>query len=553
MVSFHDHARGICKADIESVSRWTIPQPIDFPNQIVQMLPSISELGLVVNTDACDDSTTCPLPLPGMWERSNAWATSGGSASISDDVDARSWDEDLTRLMGLEGRGRYFMNRQTLYRDGDLSGPANYLEGNALMLSDSYEATYPGGASYKMNTGFFSLYGGDQNASWSSENGTSVRFNRTLPLAYQNGYIPSMSYGLHVGSVFSNVTGSLTLGGYDSSRMLSDPIVEDSNEFTLNSIGLGSVGGYMYFGEPEPYDNQLTTPGTYVTINPGAPYMYLPRATCDKIAEFLPVHYDEAFNLYLWDKSDSAFHDIVKSLHFLSFGFASSNNRTQKINVPFGVLNLTLSSPLVSEPTPYFPCSPLRDGQTATLGRAFLQAAFLAQNWHTNRVYLSQAPGPAYEPEYLRAIATDDTQLQPATNPPTWQSTWTQALPPWDDSDEGSSLSGGAIAGVVVGIIALLAIIAGAAIWFTRRRKRRQSWTKPSDSLKGAVELPDGRQSRNNAAAYGDESRYAYYKPDRRPVEIFEAEARPPAQEMDSEQQIRELPGEDARRRDWKI
>lgn len=149
MASIHVHARATFESDNESASRWTIPQPIDFPNQIVQMLPSISKLGLVVNIDACDDSTTCPLSMPGMWERGNAWATSGGSMTISDDVDARSWDEDLTNLMGLVGRGRYVMNRQTLlYRDGDLSGPTNFLEGNALMPSDSYGATYPGGSSF---------------------------------------------------------------------------------------------------------------------------------------------------------------------------------------------------------------------------------------------------------------------------------------------------------------------------------------------------------------------------------------------------------------------
>lgn len=548
-MSVGQHRPGKSRRLLTSVDaiRWYIDQSIDFPEQHVQMLPSISELTLVINSDACDDSATCPLPLPEMWERSQAWASSEGNITISDDVDAGQWDEDMTTLLGIEGRGRYFMNRLTLNRDGN----ELFQDGTALMLSDSYAVSYPGGQSYTIDAGFFSLYGAEDRVQWSAENGTTVSFNRTLPKAYQNGDIPSISYGLHVGSVYPSVDASLVLGGYDSSRAISDPIVSDTDTFTLNTISLDSIGGYMYYGEPEPSDNQLTAPGMEVSMNPGAPYMYLPRATCDKIAEYLPVKYNEDFNLYFWDKGDSAFKDITSSLHFLSFGFESSNNRTQRINVPFGLLNLTLTSPLVSEPTPYFPCSPLRNGQRATLGRAFLQAAFLAHNWETQRIFLSQAPGPDHQPPYIRAIASDDSQLTPATNPPSWASTWTSTLPLWDDSkekDDSDSLSSGAIAGIVVAIVALLALGAGLTLWFLRRRKQRRSWTKPGDV---PVELSDGRASRS-AGAYHERTRYAYYKSDAQPVEIHEAEARPPAQEMDAAQQIRELPAEDGARDVWK-
>lgn len=515
----------------------------------MQLLPSITELSLIVNRDACDDSVTCPLPLPTMWERTEAWDRSGGNTTISDDVDASRWDQDLSRLLAIEGRGRYFSNRLSLYSGSD----SFELAENGMMLSDSYEVTYPGGQIYTLDTGFFSLYGAQETARWAAENGTSVRLDRTLPLAYQNGVIPSISYGLHMGSVYPNVPGSLVLGGYDSARALSDPIVSDDETFTLNTIGLDSVGGgYMYIGEPEANDNQLTTPGMDVAINPGAPYMYLPKPTCDKLAEFLPVSYDGDFNLYLWDRSDTAFYDITTSLHFMSFGFASSNNRTQMINVPFGILNLTLESPLVSEPTPYFPCSPLQNGQTATLGRAFLQAAFLAQNWQTGRIFLSQAPGPRHQSESLRPIGSDDTQLTPISNPPSWSSTWTSAIPAWDDSnqpDGSGGLSGVATAGIVVGCVALLVIVAGLAIWFIRRKKQKQNWTKPGE---GPAELSAGRPSRSGA--YKEQNAYAYYKEpqQQRPMEIYEAEAAPPRQEMDSNQQIGELPAEDGVRYVWK-
>lgn len=479
-----------------------------------------------------------------LWEQSGAWEVSDGNVTISDDVDASTWDDNLSSLLNMEGRGRFFQDRLTVYPDGD-TRDARYADGVGLMLSDSYEATYPGGQSYTLGTGFLSLYGGQRSVSWSAENGTRISRDRTLPAAYETGLIPSMSYGLHVGSVYPEMPPSLVLGGYDSSRLISDPIVSDTDTFTLNTMGLSSVGGYQYYGEPEPNDNQLSSPGMEVTINPGAPYMYLPRETCDRLAEFLPVIYNEDFNLYTWDKSGDfeAFESIVTTLHFLTFGFASSNNRTQEINVPFALLNLTLESPLVSEPTPYFPCSPLQDGQQATLGRSFLQAAFLGQNWQSERLFLAQAPGPDGGPENVQAIANDDRLLTPATNAPSWISTWSSTVPPWKDpsSDGDGGLSGGVLAGIVVGVIALLVIVAGLALWLFRRRKQRQSWTKPTESPGSLVELSGGSASRG---AVDKEVAHAYYKPNALPVEIYEAEARPPAQEMDSSQQIGELPAD---------
>jgi hypothetical protein len=61
--------------------------------------------------------------------------------------------------------------------------------------------------------------------------------NTTLYSAYDAGYIPSLSYGLHIGSAEPNITGSLVLGGYDKSRILSDAIVAgNDNLFRLTDL-----------------------------------------------------------------------------------------------------------------------------------------------------------------------------------------------------------------------------------------------------------------------------------------------------------------------------
>lgn len=269
-----------------------------------------------------------------------------------------------------------------------------------------------------------------------------------------------------------------------------------------------SSGGHAFLNSTSAYipdllrANQSTLSSLSVHPRPGVPHLYLPQETCDAIASHLPVTYSPEFNLYLWNTNDQAYKDIISSPHHLSFTFESDNNdnnddQAKTIKVPFALLNLTLTSPIVSSTTQYFPCKPWSPSSPTgyTLGSAFLQAAFLAQNWQTNKLFLSQAPGPRLQSASVQKIGHADTTLTPAKNPPSWEVSWSdtlEALPanasPSQDSDSnpdssGSSsssssdsspsLSSGALAGIVLGILACLAL-AAVLIWYIIRRKKRQ-------------------------------------------------------------------------------
>jgi hypothetical protein len=264
-----------------------------------------------------------------------------------------------------------------------------------------------------------------------------------------------------------------------------------------------SSGGYAFLNSSSAYISDLlrangsSTKTLPVHPRPGAPHLYLPQDTCDAIASHLPVTYSPEFNLYLWNTNDQAYEDIVSSPHHLSFTFSSEDDDNSKkdktINVPFALLNLTLTSPIVSSLTQYFPCKPWTPDATGyTLGSAFLQAAFLAQNWQTNKLFLAQAPGPRLQSASVQKIAYTDETLTPAKNPPDWESSWSdtlKALPANASPSKGGGSSGGsntntstfsstslfagAIAGIVIGVLAGLAL-AGALTWFLLRRRRKQ-------------------------------------------------------------------------------
>lgn len=488
---------------------------------------------------------------------------------MSGAIPPHQWDSWTAALLSMQGTGQYYAERITLHENGDLEAPA-FLDYHGMMLSDNYTAKYPGGAKYTLDTGFLSLAGSDQTITWeTNSNGSSVTFNRTLPDAYLAGYAPSISYGLHVGSVEPNVTASLVIGGYDSSRCLEEPLTSDKGSLELTSISLNVSSGRSAYLTSPGSANMLQSNGQSLSSlevypGPSVPYLYLPKSTCDAMASYLPVTYSSEWNLYLWDTSNTSYQQIVTSPHYISFTFSASGRETTT-NVPFAVLNLTLESPLTSTPTSYFPCSPWSDTASAPyhLGRAFLQAAFIAQNWQTNSFFLSQAPGPDYLPPSIKTITSTDTSITPATNPPDWASTWSNTLRPLpaNAGSSGSSnthssgkpktgkpgLSDGAIAGIVVGVIAAVAITAAVLIWSLRRKRRQQKWPGSEQQQ----QRPG--QDMSDAAAYHPEARdgipYAQKQAQDAPSPppVYEADTNAAVAEMDANTQIGELPA-DARK-----
>ncbi|KAI0536216.1 hypothetical protein GGR58DRAFT_503439 [Xylaria digitata] len=236
------------------------------------------------------------------------------------------------------------------------------------------------------------------------------------------GNITSSSFGMHMGSAQHNQSGPLILGGYERNRALGGPgifKIDDSslvnmflvevlldtqiggspfNQSTIGSIYQG-IGDNSYAAELVKLQGGARG-SALVTPSPSVPPLYLPPGTCETASQYLPVVWDEDLELYLWNESHPQYSIIVKSSTYLAIVLADSDARNITVKVPFQLLNLTLSPPLVDDPQPYFPCGPLTtelDSTTVTswpLGRAFLQAAFYGVNYDTQTVFIAQGPGP---------------------------------------------------------------------------------------------------------------------------------------------------------------
>ena len=168
----------------------------------------------------------------------------------------------------------------------------------------------------------------------------------------------------------------------------------------------------------------------------------------------------------------------------MNFSFTKQGSQDPlSIRVPFALLNLTLESPLANEPISCFPCSP---SDSFALGRAFLQAAFIGQNYNSSTFWLGQAPGPNgldAEP-VVKLIQPTDTSFVPNPTGMTWEQSWTNVLKSIPSSSSSNvsnqpssgstNLSSGAIAGIVIGVVVLTALVLVLVSLFLRRRRRQQ-------------------------------------------------------------------------------
>ncbi|KAJ2992632.1 hypothetical protein NUW58_g2100 [Xylaria curta] len=222
-----------------------------------------------------------------------------------------------------------------------------------------------------------------------------------------------------------------------------------------------------------------------MAINPSLPYIYLPRGTCEAAAANLPVTWNENLGLYTWDTNDPKYEQIVRSSAFLGFSLVDRNRMHFVIKVPFRVLNLTLTPPMVDNPTQYFPCKPSNSSQYAgfwQLGRAFLQAAFVGVTYEHSTAFLAQAPGPNGDGSVLKEISREASEIE-SSNIEWFQRSWNSSWMVLEETGPESpsrgpttpitkALSPGAIGGITVGSVAFVIVLATVSILWWRFKRR---------------------------------------------------------------------------------
>lgn len=241
---------------------------------------------------------------------------------------------------------------------------------------------------------------------------TTARFANDSPLPLinalveVNGVIPSHSYGYTAGAKYQQKGEllSLTLGGYDANRFVPHNVT-----FNLNPDNNPQASINTIFVESSATGNNFTTPRQLlqpsdrvsVIIDSSTPYLWLPAAVCDRFAQTLGLSYNDTLDLYTYDQNATQ-HDTLANSQ-LSFTFSlsdvSSSPAMVNITLPFQAFDLQLTYPAIPNSTygnpdatkNYFPLRRATDESQYTIGRAFLQEAYLITDYERSIFSVHQA------------------------------------------------------------------------------------------------------------------------------------------------------------------
>lgn len=275
----------------------------------------------------------------------------------------------------------------------------------------------------------------------------------------------------------------MTLGGYDSSRFtdtsMSFPFGSDSERPLVvglqSAIGTNTPNGTISFSG--------VGGGILAVIDSTVPDMWLPEAWCDVFEETFGLRYVEETGRYLVDDEQ---HTELQSLEprlTFTLGASTSGGTITRFEFPYAAFDLEGQYPVFPNATRYFPIRRAANDSQYTIGRVFLQETYLTVDSERGIFNISQAKfsNPMPSSDLVAILSIDATNSTADGNSTTVVGSQVAV----------DGLSGGAIAGIVVGAVGALLILAGALFWwFRRRRNQRREWPDAEPAGQSASDAP---------------------------------------------------------------
>ncbi|KAM0135687.1 hypothetical protein ACHAO1_005042 [Botrytis cinerea] len=350
------------------------------------------------------------LPILGLLEQTLASATSATPVPPLTVLPSGNWVPntinpggefalEVESSLGLTGNGDY--GNDTILLGSPGSGSPS--------LSSQVLATI---ATHDFWLGLFGLNPAPTNFSSKTEPAPSYMSNLK-----SQGHIPSLSYGYTAGAYYRNgggangggVLGNLTLGGYEESLFVPNNLTVDfatsGDDLTIdvNAITVKSPGGTSQV---------VSSPSSSFPafIDSSVPYLYLPTSICQKFEEAIGISYDSESELYLL--TDAQHTALVNRNASVVFTLTNSTSKAMvNITLPYAAFDWWAEYPLVQNSTRYFPLKRATDNSQITLGRAFLQEAYLVADYERSQFSIHQRNWTTFYP------TSNPTTIFPLNNP----------------------------------------------------------------------------------------------------------------------------------------
>ncbi|CZR52704.1 uncharacterized protein PAC_02581 [Phialocephala subalpina] len=446
----HSRRESLFESDVAGVwNRWTVERStrrvsiaVGSPQQDISVLVSTtSQEILAVGQDACGNSTICG-----------------------------------------DSRGELFnTSASTSWQDyGSSTAPELGFDGNADHGFDNVELTN-GIVASSQTIGVFNQTGywlGILGLGVAATNLTTLNPPSLLNSLVDSQTIPSHSYGYTAGAHYrlKGVPSSVTLGGYDANRFDSHNI-----SFSLNPAQTPVVALNKISVSASPYSPSDAAPSwssnpqelmdiseaALFTIDSSTPFLWFPESICQQFENALGLLYDTTLNLYTFGSDQDQYSTLVAWNMTFAFTLSDLPGSANEINItvpydafdlelsyPFPGLNATASSPA----TKYFPLRKAADASVYTIGRAFLQEAYLIVDYERNNFSVYQAQFNAD-----RVSATNLVTISAV-------STGTSS-----SGGTGSISTGTAIGVAIAGSALVITVIVGVGLFIYRSRAGKSS------------------------------------------------------------------------------
>lgn len=319
-------------------------------------------------------------------------------------------------------------------------------------------------------------------------NSPSDQFLGFLSSLSKQNLIPSLSWSYLAGASYYSYPlsgfGSLTFGGYDSTRL------DVENNLTL-------AGGFDQF-RPILLRLEKITSGSHTLLSEPiiaaldslVSQIWLPVSVCRAFESTFGLVWNDKYQLYLLDDAQRS--ALLARNASITFTLSSgASNATDRLNItlPYAAFDLLAKPPLAGNQTVrYFPLKQAADESQYTIGRTFLQEVYVIADYGRGAITLY----PAVYPD--GSVQPDLKTICPPNSTGCIDPRWDHSFP---SSPHSKTLTTGAVVGVVIGALGLLALVVLAVFLYLRHKRRKakppelpdSSAIKPDEDSKGAVEI----------------------------------------------------------------
>ncbi|KAI9712678.1 MAG: hypothetical protein M1820_001299 [Bogoriella megaspora] len=452
----------------------TFPIQVGTPAQEVRVIPGTNNDALwVVLPQGCDDNDPKDCPK---------------NRTVFDPTHSSSWALRGIFHLGLAAE-KFLGSQYNPDDDNAEAGDETYTLGspgsNLPAINDS---VVEGIATKDFYMGHLGL--SPQDIHLDNTSGTSPSPLQSLKDA---NHIASLSWSYTAGSANLDppAFGSLTLGGYDSSRFTPNDLVFPFGSDPARQLTIGVQGATS-----DVNNDLLLTEPIDMLIDSLVPEIWLPQSACENFESSFGLEWNSTLGLYI---VNDTLHDNLTALNpNITFQIGPTlkpSDGQTKITLPYSAFDLTINTPVnATTKSRYFPLKRANNGNSSqyVLGRTFLQHAYVTANYVNSTLSVSQAlfPPSSTSPQ-LVAIGPSGSPEPLTTSTGSGPDSGSGPSASAAASDHKGGIGGGAIAGIVIGVLAALAIV-GFVLFFLRRKKKNETLHEKAVELEGSHPPNDG-------------------------------------------------------------